>query len=931
MTEARHQAPSAVGSKAARLLWAFVILGLGTAACTLYLVHRVLSGIAVERARVSSVGDATRLLTAEFSMGTSAQQTDLHQLLAGQELSDGDGVERMKSLLREFKTTVAGEELKSSVTTLEGFLGDLSVTRTRCAAWRQEFTDLVSSLTEMQKQSETGVRDMCAVLNSADGRQRLQLAAKIRRFRKLSGKEADEQARDIVDGISPSNDITELRAEILNASVLCERLAGEEDADRLADLKDNLISPCLLRLDRLAGNCVDSDDPMGTRLTGMLDRFKRVVFGHEYRMDDASQTIVPASGGLYTLRRGRIVLLQRREALRAEVARRFTEYEAFELKLGELSGSLNRRMAEHAEGTLRAAWRQLMVVGVTCALLSFFLGIKIAGIIKRQIRLIEDANREVSNAREVAEAASQAKGAFLANMSHEIRTPITAIVGFSDMMLDPEQTLSDRLDSVQTVRRNAKHLLELINDILDLSKIEARKMTIEKIGCDLPQLLVDLTSMLRPRAQEKSVSFHLRFDGPTARTIKTDPLRLRQVLMNLAGNAIKFTNAGEVSISVRCEPSEDRTSSIIHFDVSDTGIGLTPEQAGRLFKPFTQADGSTTRKFGGTGLGLTISKELAELLGGGITVRSESGKGSTFSLAIDGGDLTGVPMLQDLTESTLAPTQGPGEKRAVSLGGNILLTEDGKDNQRLIGAHLRKAGAQVTIAENGRQAVELARSQPFDLILMDMQMPELDGYGATSELRGRGFTLPIIALTAHAMSGDREKCLRAGCTDYLTKPIDKALLLGTIGSYLAKFRLEVQKAVRPDAAPSLDGAPARAEASGGGTADAGPIRSSSASDPDMAEILPEFIAELPEQVAALIQHLHDQNLEELRCTAHQLKGAGGGYGFAEITRLAARTEQRVKDAASLDAITTEVDRLIRLIRRVEGYDPTREKEHQRAA
>ena len=925
MTEACHQGPGAVGSKAARLLWAFVVMGLGTAACTLYLVHRALSGIAVERARVSSVGDATRSLTAEFSMGTSSQQTELHQLLAGQEVSDGDGIERMKSLLRQFKTTTAGGELKESTMALAGFLEELAVTRKRCAAWRQEFTALVSSLTEMQKQSEAGVRDMCAVLNSADGRQRLQLAGKIRRFRQLSGKDADDQARDIVEGISPSNDITELRAEILNASVLCERLAGEEDADRLGDLKDNLISPCLLRLERLAGNCVDSDDPTGTRLMSMLDRFKRVVFGQEYRLDDASQTIVPANGGLYALRRERIELLQRREALRAEIAKRFTEYETLEQKLGELSGLLSRRMAEHAEGTLRGAWRHLMLVGVACALLSFLLGIKIAGIIKRQIRVIEDANREVSIAREVAEGASQAKGAFLANMSHEIRTPITAIVGFSDMLLEPEQTLSDRLDAVQTVRRNAKHLLELINDILDLSKIEAGKMRIERIECDLPQLLVDLTSMLRPRAQEKSVGFHLRFDGPTARTIKTDPLRLRQVLMNLAGNAIKFTCAGEVSISVRCEPSADRAGSIIHFDVTDTGIGLAPDEVGRLFKPFTQADGSTTRKFGGTGLGLTISKQLAELLGGSITVRSEKGKGSTFSVAIDGGDLTGVPILLDLTESTLAPTPGPGETRTVSLSGNILLAEDGKDNQRLIGAHLRKAGARVTIAENGRQAVELARSQSFDLILMDMQMPELDGYGATSELRGRGFTLPIIALTAHAMSGDREKCLRAGCTDYLTKPIDKALLLGTINSYLAMVRRETRKPAPAGAESAPGAAAARASANGGS------IRSSSASDPDMAEILPEFIAELPEQVAAMIQQLKDQNLEELRSTAHQLKGAGGGYGFAEITELAARAEQRVKDAASLEAITTEVDRLIQLIRRVDGYDPTREKEHQRAA
>jgi CheY-like chemotaxis protein len=216
-------------------------------------------------------------------------------------------------------------------------------------------------------------------------------------------------------------------------------------------------------------------------------------------------------------------------------------------------------------------------------------------------------------------------------------------------------------------------------------------------------------------------------------------------------------------------------------------------------------------------------------------------------------------MLQDLTESILAPTAGFDEKRVVSLQGNILLAEDGKDNQRLIGAILLNAGAQVTIAENGRLAVDMARSQRFELILMDMQMPELDGYGATSELRGRGFTLPIIALTAHAMIGDREKCLRAGCTDYLTKPIDKSLLLRTVKKYLTKSGDEAKRAARPGAAPSPSGAAAPASAPESEPAAGGPIRSSSAGDPDIAEILPQFIAELPEQVAALIQHLQGQD------------------------------------------------------------------------
>jgi len=922
MTESRNDAPGHIGSRAAKLVWAFVVLGLASAACTLYLVHRALAGIQAERSRVSAMADTARAFGAAITLSEVEQQADLNRLLAGEAAGDADVIARMKALLLDFKATAAGAELGPGVSALDAFIDDLVRTRSQCTAWRQDSMALTASLASNRKQVEGSIRDMCALLDSAEGKQRLKLAGKIHRFHTVRGKDADDEAREIVAEISPSNAATELRSEILNASVLSERLAGEEDADRLTDLKDNLIASCLQRLDQL----VNRDDSTGKRLAAMLEEFRRLVFGGEYRFDEASQSILPSSGGLYALRRDRIGLLQRREALQAEIAARSAQFEKGDKMLDELSGAMNRRMAEQAEQALRAAWRKLMAVGAAFALASFIFGSRIAGTIRRQIHVIEDANAAVSHAREVAEAASQAKGEFLANMSHEIRTPITAIVGFSDMMLDPEQTLSDRLDSVQTVRRNAKHLLELINDILDLSKIEARKMTVEKIDCDLPQLMVDLTSMLRPRAQEKGVAFHLRFEGPTAQTIKTDPLRLRQVLMNLAGNAIKFTSAGEASIIVRCNPTAGPAGSVIRFDVTDTGLGLTPDQAARLFQPFTQADGSTTRKFGGTGLGLTISRQLAELLGGGITIRSESGKGSTFSLAIDGGDLTGVQMVQGLTESTLAPTPSAEETRVVSLLGNILLAEDGRDNQRLIGAHLRKAGAQVTVAENGRLAVELARSQPFDVILMDMQMPELDGYGATSELRGRGFTLPIIALTAHAMTGDREKCLRAGCTDYLTKPIDKALLLGTVDRYLKQSRDEARNAAQslgPPVAPD----PVSVDHSMGD----GPIRSSSANDPDMAEVLPEFISELPEQVAALIRHLQEQNLGELRSAAHQLKGAGGGYGFAQITELAARAEQRVKDAAPLETIAAEVESLIRLIRRVEGYDPLKEKEHRHAA
>ncbi len=555
---------------------------------------------------------------------------------------------------------------------------------------------------------------------------------------------------------------------------------------------------------------------------------------------------------------------------------------------------------------------------------------------------LQKLNTELSGAKDRAEAASRAKSNFLANMSHEIRTPMTAIVGYSDLMLEPQQTLSDRQDCLQIIRRNGRHLMALINDILDISKIEAEKMTVERLPCDLPNMVIDVASLMRPKAVDKGLEFKVKFEGSIPQQISTDALRLKQILVNLIGNAIKFTQKGRIEIRVECRPTEQ--SSEVHFHLTDTGIGMTPEQVQRLFQPFNQADDSMTRKYGGTGLGLTISKRLAKLLGGDITLQSLHGVGSTFSVVIDGGSLAGTTMRTDVTEAILSDVPAPVEE-VVHLEGRILLAEDGLDNQRLISLHLRRAGAEVTIADNGRIAVDLTCANTFDLIIMDMQMPELDGYGAASELRRHGFTLPIIALTAHAMAEDRHRCLQAGCTDYMTKPIDKQHLLMTINAHLREARkaaaggaavaapaaasqpavlaeiATATTAIAPPAAP----VPTVAQAVPAVPAAATPVKgdeiaSDYANDPDMREVIAEFVARLPGQVAGIRRMLDEQNLEELRRAVHQMKGAGGGYGFGQITALAARAEQAVKDGGPLDTIAAQVEGLVQLVRRVQGYD-----------
>ncbi|HEX4124245.1 MAG TPA: ATP-binding protein, partial [Tepidisphaeraceae bacterium] len=370
------------------------------------------------------------------------------------------------------------------------------------------------------------------------------------------------------------------------------------------------------------------------------------------------------------------------------------------------------------------------------------------------------AEEELHKAKELAELANLTKSAFLANTSHEIRTPMTAILGYAELLLDPNQNATERRRCVRTIRRNGEHLLSIINDILDISKIEAEKVTVEPLDCDLPQLVADVVGLTRPWALKKGLSYEVVFEPMMPRTIRTDPLRAKQVLVNLVGNAIKFTEKGTISIKLFREITY--FTHIIRVEVTDTGIGMTDEQRGRLFQPFSQADISTTRKFGGTGLGLTISKRLAKLLGGDIEVASAPGSGSTFTFRMDGGPRDGIPLIENLTLEHVKLVAEPDVDEEFDLVGQVLLAEDGLDNQELVSTHLRNAGAEVVIVGDGRRAVDAATRDKFDLVLMDMLMPELDGYDAAKLLRAAKPTLPIVALTANALADDRTKCLAAG-------------------------------------------------------------------------------------------------------------------------------------------------------------------------
>lgn len=576
-----------------------------------------------------------------------------------------------------------------------------------------------------------------------------------------------------------------------------------------------------------------------------------------------------------------IVVMFEDEREREQIVKSLNDVRGVQTKLFSAVDSfvaLQRKRDDDALEYIEQKFDEGIYYVIAAGLFVFLLALMIAWLVARYVEsknaLLQLTTEDMTSAYVKAETATALKSEFLATMSHEIRTPLTAIIGFAETTLYSNQSMEQRLNSIQTIIRSGKHLLQIINDILDLSKVEANKLEIESTEISFFELLDDIESFEHQFAKDKNINFSIIYTYPLPSKIKTDGLRVKQILINLCNNALKFTESGYVNVNVSTEGN-----SII-FEVIDSGVGISKEIQDVIFQAYKQADSSTTRKFGGTGLGLSLSKLLAERMGGTLSVSSTLGEGSQFKFTLPYESLPDEEMINDVSNVPEVNSRAVPVMNSDGLTGRVLLAEDNIDNQDLFMIFLERAGADVTIADNGQLAVEAVEKNDFDLILMDMRMPVMGGLEAIKLIREKGVKTPIVAVTANAMQEDKDACFNAGGDDFLTKPIDSKLLNEVLEKYLdIKVKNNHQSASNKNTSSQSTSSQNKSM-----------ISSLLEDDPNISKLVKRFVDSMTLTVKNIEELIAASDWSGLSEILHKLKGTAGNFGFPDVTALAGKME-----------------------------------------